>query len=99
MARNSVIIGLSLAVVVIEAGERGGTLAAGQRALELGRRVIALEFSNMPRGNTMLLENGAAAVSDPVELSSFLHELRYVVDEPSSGCSDRKDQGMLIFGG
>ena len=98
MTRNSVIIGLSLALVVIEAGEKGGTLAAGRRALELGRRVIALEFPDMPKGNTALLKNGAVAVSNPVELNSFLHELRYVADELSSGYIYRKDQGVLISG-
>lgn len=96
MARNSVIIGLSLALVVIEAGERGGTLSAGQRALELGRRVITLQFSNMPPGNVMLLESGAIAVSDPAELSSFLHELRYVADEPARSGSAQRHQDALI---
>lgn len=98
MARNSVIIGLSLALVVVEAGETGGTLSAGQRALELDRRVITLEFLDMPRGNTLLLESGAAAVSDPVELSSFLHELRYVADEPTKGDLYQGDQDLLILG-
>ena len=50
MMRNSVIIGLSRALVVVEAGEKGGTLAAGTKALELNRQVIALEFSKMPPG-------------------------------------------------
>lgn len=93
MARNSIIIGLSLALVVVEAGESGGTLAAGRRALELGRRVIAIQFADMPPGNVMLLENGAIPVNDPSELNSFLHEIRYVADEPASsgfgqGCQD-----------
>ncbi len=82
MARNSVIIGLSLALVVVEAGEAGGTFAAGKRALELGRRVIALEFARTPRGNSMLVERGAVAARDKIELGSFLHEIQYVADEP-----------------
>lgn len=98
MTRNSVIIGLSLALVAVEAGERGGTLSAGQRALELGRRVITLQFSNMPPGNVMLLESGAIAVSDPAELSSFLHELRYVADEPTRSGSAQRHQDALIPG-
>lgn len=96
MARNSVIIGLSLALVVVEAGERGGTLAAGQRALELGRRVIAIQFTDMPPGNVMLVENGAVPVSGPSELSSFLHEVRYVADEPTSSDSGQGHQDALI---
>lgn len=82
MTRNNVIIGLSLALVVVEAGEAGGTLAAGKRALELGRRVIALEFARTPRGNSMLVERGAVAARDKTELGSFLNEIQYVADEP-----------------
>lgn len=82
MTRNNVIIGLSLALVVVEAGEAGGTLAAGKRALELGRRVIALEFARTSRGNSMLVERGAVAARDKIELGSFLHEIQYVADEP-----------------
>jgi DNA processing protein len=96
MTRNSVIIGLSLTLVVIEAGERGGTLSAGQRALDLDRRVIALQFSDMTPGNAMLVESGAIAVSDPAELSSFLHELRYVADEPARSGSAQRHQDALI---
>lgn len=96
MTRNSVIIGLSRALVVVEAGERGGTLAAGQRALKLDRRVIALQFSEMSPGNAMLVESGAIAVGDPAELSSFLHELRYVADEPTRNSFAQQDQDALI---
>ncbi|MGB6162783.1 MAG: DNA-processing protein DprA [Pseudonocardiaceae bacterium] len=96
MARNSVIIGLSLALVVVEAGERGGTLASGQRALGLGRRVIALQFSDMSPGNATLVDSGAIAVSDPAELSSFLHELRYVADEPTRRGTAQRHQDALI---
>ncbi len=97
MTRNNVIIGLSLALVVIEAGEAGGTLAAGKRALELGRRVIALEFARTPRGNSMLVERGAVAARDKIELGSFLHEIQYVADEPQ--CPDvAAAQGTLIPG-
>lgn len=86
MTRNNVIIGLSLALVVVEAGETGGTLAAGKRALEVGRPVIALEFARTPRGNSMLVERGAVAARDKIELGSFLHEIQYVADEPQ--CPD-----------
>lgn len=96
MTRNSVIIGLSLALVVVEAGERGGTLSAGQRALDLGRRVIALQFSDMSPGNAMLVDSGAIAVSDPAELSSFLYELRHVADEPTSNATAQRHHDALI---
>lgn len=64
MTRNAVIAGLGRALVVIEAGATGGTLDAGMKALEMGRPVLALEFSEgTPPGNEMLFERGAARVA------------------------------------
>lgn len=95
MTRNTVIIGLGLALVVVEAGEKGGTLAAGKRALELNRRVIALEFAKMPPGNAVLLDRGAVAVRSKLELSSFLNELQFV-DEGPRRCSADPDSQAVI---
>ena len=81
MARNGTIIGLSAALVVVEAGEKGGTLAAGKRALALGRRVLVLEFAADTPGNQALLAAGAIAVRDPAELGELLHDLEHVVDD------------------
>ena len=41
MTRNGVIAGLGQALVVIEAGETGGTLNAGMQAIRMGRPVLA----------------------------------------------------------
>jgi DNA processing protein len=76
MMRNTVIIGLSRALVVVEAGEKGGTLAAGTKALELNRQVIALEFSKMPPGNATLLQRGAVPARDRAELVARLQQLK-----------------------
>jgi DNA processing protein len=75
MARNSVIIGLSQALVVVEAQDKGGTLAAGTKALDLKRRVLALEFAENPRGNAILLQRGAVAVRSRIELAEYLQQL------------------------
>lgn len=75
MARNSVIIGLSQALVVVEAQDKGGTLAAGMKALDLKRRVLALEFAENPRGNAILLQRGAVAVRSRTELAEYLQQL------------------------
>jgi DNA processing protein len=72
MARNVVIIGLSLALVVVEASEKGGTLAAGTTALDLNRHVITLEFAETPPGNSVLLRRGAIPVRNRTELSDHL---------------------------
>ncbi len=63
MTRNRVISGLGRALVVIEAGETGGTLNAGFQALEMGRPVLALEFSEgTPTGNEILFDKGAVRI-------------------------------------
>lgn len=69
MARNAVISGLSLALVVVEAGATGGTLAAGLRALEQGQRVFVLEppGTDTP-GNAILRGRGAVTVRGHEEL-------------------------------
>lgn len=87
MTRNSIIAGLGKALVVIEAGETGGTLNAGLQALKMGRPVLALAFSSQetPLGNQALFEKGAlpirsrqhlGRVLDAVEQSHETHELR-----------------------
>ena len=68
MARNNVIIGLSLALIVIEASDTGGTLAAGMRALKLNRRVLAMEFPENPSGNAELIRRGAIPVPNRSKL-------------------------------
>jgi DNA processing protein len=76
MSRNDVIIGLSLGLIVIEARETGGTLAAGLRALDEQRPVLALEFrQDMPRGNKILLDHGAVPVRSRSQLRERLQQL------------------------
>jgi len=73
MARNHVIFGLGKALVVIEAGEKGGTLAAGRDALKRGRPVFALNFEEeTPVGNRILIEAGAQPVTSRTELGVAL---------------------------
>lgn len=77
MARNGLIFGIPKALLVIEAGEKGGTLAAGQGALKLGRPVIAVEFGEeTPPGNRTLIEMGARGVRTPQQLRAALDEVR-----------------------
>jgi DNA processing protein len=76
MTRNLTIVGLALALVVVEAGERGGTLAAGLQAMEVGRPVLALEFEDTAPGNRILLDRGAIPVRSRAELSARLSGMR-----------------------
>jgi DNA processing protein len=74
MTRNGVIVGLGSALVVIEAGETGGTLNAGLRALSSGKPVLALSFSTQatPLGNKTLIEKGAVPIESRQHLGRVL---------------------------
>ncbi|HEY7204042.1 MAG TPA: DNA-processing protein DprA [Methylomirabilota bacterium] len=61
--RNAVIAGLSLAVVVIEAAERSGSLITARLAAELGREVLAVPgrvTAPESHGANRLIQDGAA---------------------------------------
>lgn len=61
MERNKTIIGLSGAMIVIEAGETGGTLAAGQQTLKANLPLFVAQYENEhaeAKGNLLLIEAG-----------------------------------------
>jgi DNA processing protein len=74
MTRNTLIAGVGQALVVIEAGETGGTLNAGLQALEMSKPVLALEFSSQetPPGNQTLISKGAIAIRGRLHLGKVL---------------------------
>jgi DNA processing protein len=86
MTRNAVIYGLGKALVVIEAGESGGTFQAGVGALHANKPVLALGFENeTPRGNAVLIERGAIEVRTSMQLGNIIDAIHSVeVDEPVS---------------
>ena len=69
--RNRIISGLSLAVVVVEAATRSGSLITARRAADQGRLVFAVPGSPLdPRsgGTNALIRDGATLVTSPADV-------------------------------
>jgi DNA processing protein len=77
--RNRIISGLSLAVVVIEAGETSGALITAEFAAEQGREVFAVPGSILApqsKGTNKLIQTGALPLLTPQDLLQALNLTR-----------------------
>lgn len=73
--RNRIISGLSLAVVVVEAGETSGALITAEFAAEQGREVFAVPGSILApqsKGTNKLIQNGALPLLSVTDLMQTL---------------------------
>jgi DNA processing protein len=77
--RNRIISGLSLAVVVVEAGETSGALITAEFAAEQGREIFAVPGSILApqsKGTNKLIQNGALPLLTPQDLLQALNLTR-----------------------
>lgn len=82
--RNRIISGMSLGIVVVEAGERSGALLTANRALEQNREIFAVPgsiYSPNSRGTNRLIQEGAklaanyADILEELNLNMVAHQM------------------------
>lgn len=74
--RNRIIAGLSLATVVVEAGDTSGALITATFAAEQGREVFAVPgpiYAPQSKGTNRLIHQGAQPMLDPVDIIDSLN--------------------------
>ena len=77
LARNRIISGLSLGVLVVEGKRRSGTLSTAAYAANQGREVFAIPGpidSQLSEAPNYLIANGAVPVRSPEEIIGFLKQ-------------------------
>lgn len=81
MKRNHLIIGLSSAMILIEAGKSGGTFAAGEATINHNQPLFVVDYATPPKtasGNEILVQKGGVLLK---QTRQFEPNLSRVLDE------------------
>jgi len=94
MTRNKLIIALSGAMIVIEAGEKGGTMNAGLETLKTNVPLYVAEYQDMSeiaKGNKKLLDMGAKRIAKNRQTgkANMNHLYHDIFDPPTSTSSEQ----------
>lgn len=93
--RNRIVAALGKAVLVVEAGERSGSLITADFGIELGKDVFVIPgsiFSDQSRGKHNLLKEGAILVDSPYDILDY-----YNIDYKTSKPSFKNDKLKKVF--
>lgn len=91
MDRNKTIMALSCAMIVVEAGEKGGTRAAGEDALRLKIPLFAIDYGfdeTIAPGNRVLIEKGAKRLKRSRDTGE--PNLKYLLADASNFCATER---------
>ena len=91
--RNRLISALSDVILVIEAGEKSGSLITAQLGLEQGREVFALPgriTDRVSRGCNQLIRDGAAILTSPSDVLEYLG----ILQPKKVNLKEKEDRGL-----
>ncbi|HEY9786827.1 MAG TPA: DNA-processing protein DprA [Candidatus Obscuribacterales bacterium] len=99
MARNSVICAIANAMILIEAGTTGGSIAAGRTCLEMGKPLFAPVYDGMPEsaaGNRLLLKTGARPLGKNRHTNRAA--IDRVIESAKAAETDEQIEQIRLFG-